>query len=159
MNIRSIYLFLIVVLSLGLFFEWSSEKKDEAIKNHLLEAQSPAYEAKDGFVVIENEKLYVVVETQTGYIVETRIKEHLVENIDGSLGYRVFGSSEDGVFNYYFKSGFEGNPNPSYEVVDIGPGFVELRDNSRDVFKRISFFFTKLPKIKNFFMTIFIINL
>lgn len=139
MNIRSIYLFLIVVLSLGLFFEWSSEKKDEAIKNHLLEAQSPAYEAKDGFVVIENEKLYVVVETQTGYIVETRIKEHLVENIDGSLGYRVFGSSEDGVFNYYFKSGFEGNPNPSYEVVDIGPGFVELRDNSRGVFKRISF--------------------
>ena len=110
MNIRSIYLFLIVVLSLGLFFEWSSEKKDEAIKNHLLEAQSPAYEVKDGFVVIENEKLYVVVETQTGYIVETRIKEHLVENIDGSLGYRVFGSSEDGVFNYYFKSGFEGNP-------------------------------------------------
>ena len=80
------------------FFEWSSEKKDEAIKNHLLEAQSPAYEAKDGFVVIENEKLYVVVETQTGYIVETRIKEHLVENIDGSLGYRVFGSSEDGCF-------------------------------------------------------------
>ena len=36
------------------------------------------------------------METQTGYIVETRIKEHLVENIDGSLGYRVFGSSEDG---------------------------------------------------------------
>ena len=33
MNIRSIYLFLIVVLSLGLFFEWSSEKKDEAINN------------------------------------------------------------------------------------------------------------------------------
>jgi len=32
----------------------------------LLEAQSSGYEMKDGFVVIENEKLYVVVEAQTG---------------------------------------------------------------------------------------------
>ncbi len=139
MNIRSVYLFLIVVLSLGLFFEWSSEKKETAIKSHLLEAQLPGYETRDGFVVIENSKLYVVVETKTGYIVETRIKEHLVENVDGSLGYRVFGTSEDSGFNYYFKSGFEKNPDPSYGVVDVGPGFVDLHDESQGLFKRISF--------------------
>ena len=139
MNIRAVYLFLIVVLTLGLFFEWSSEKKEIAVKSHLLEAQLPGYESKDGFVVIENKKLYVVVETKTGYIVETRIKEHLVENVDGSLGYRVFGASEDSGFNYYFKSGFEKNPDPSYKVVDFGPGFVDLRDESQGLFKRISF--------------------
>ena len=139
MNIRSVYLFLIVVLSLGLLFEWSSEKKEAAVKSHLLEVGLPGYETRDGFVVLENEKLRVVVEAQTGYIVETRIKEHLVENVDGSLGYRVFGSSEDSAFNYYFKSGFEGTPDPLYEVVDVGPGFVELLDESRGLSKRISF--------------------
>ena len=139
MNIRNVYLFLIVVLTLGLFFEWSSEKKETAVKSHLLEAQLPGYESRDGFVVIENKKLYVVVETKTGYIVETRIKEHLVENVDGSLGYRVFGTSEDSGFNYYFKSGFEKNPDPSYKVVDFGPGFVDLHDESQGLFKRISF--------------------
>ena len=139
MNIRSVYLFLIVVLSLGLLFEWSSEKKEAAVKSHLLEVGLPGYETRDGFVVLENEKLRVVIEAQTGYIVETRIKEHLVENVDGSLGYRVFGSSEDSAFNYYFKSGFEGTPDPLYEVVDVGPGFVELLDESRGLSKRISF--------------------
>ena len=37
MNIRTVYLFLIVVLTLGLFFEWSSEKKEAAVLRRELE--------------------------------------------------------------------------------------------------------------------------
>ena len=95
MNIRNVYLFLIVVLSLGLFFEWSSEKKNQSIESHLLDAKSSVFDVGDDYVVVENEELYVVVEVQTGKIVETRIKKHLVENVDGSLGYRVFGRSNE----------------------------------------------------------------
>ncbi len=146
MNIRNVYLFLIVVLSLGLFFEWSSEKKNLSIENHLLDAKSSVFDIGDGYVVVENEELYVVVEVQTGKIVETRIKKHPVENVDGSLGYRVFGKSNDSLFEYYFKSGFRVRDGddyrvlaPLYEVVDIGPGFVELQDTSLGVSKKISF--------------------
>ena len=93
MNIRNVYLFLIVVLSLGLFFEWSSEKKNLSIENHLLDAKSSVFDIGDGYVVVENEELYVVVEVQTGKIVETRIKkeckmlrtvERVIEFIDSS---------------------------------------------------------------------------
>ena len=144
MNIRNVYLFLIVVLSLGLFFEWSSEKKNQSIESHLLDAKSSVFDVGDDYVVVENEELYVVVEVQTGKMVETRIKKHLVENVDGSLGYRVFGRSNDSLFEYYFKSGFRNSDGfrdlaPSYEVIDIGPGFVELQDASLGVSKKISF--------------------
>ena len=144
MNIRNVYLFLIVVLSLGLFFEWSSEKKNQSIESHLLDVKSSVFDVGDDYVVVENEELYVVVEVQTGKIVETRIKKHLVENVDGSLGYRVFGRSNDSLFEYYFKSGFRDSDSfrdlaPSYEVIDIGPGFVELQDASLGVSKKISF--------------------
>ena len=138
MNIRSVYLFLVVVLSLGLFFQWSTDKKTQSIENHLLETKSPSFEVGEDYVVVENEELYVVVEVSSGAIVETRLKKHLVEDVEGSSGYRVLGKSKDSAFSYYFKSGFVSS-RPTYEVVDIGPGFVVLGDPALGFTKKISF--------------------
>lgn len=138
MNIRSVYLLLIVVLSLGLLFEWSSEKKNESIEQHLEELMSPSFEVGSDYVVVENEELYVVVRINDGAIVETRLKKYLVEDVDGSVGYRVFGKSDDSSFLYYFKSGDTGLA-PTYQVFDSGPDFVELRDTALGVSKKISF--------------------
>ena len=106
MNIRSVYVFLIITLSLGLLFEWSSDKKNQSIERHLEDAKSPSFVAGDDYVVLENEELYVVVEVETGAIVETRLKKYLVEDVEGSVGYRVFGRSDDSKFNYYFRNNF-----------------------------------------------------
>ena len=101
MNIRRLYLFLIVGLSLALFFEWSSAKKNQSIESRLLESKSSSFDIGDDYIVIENSNLYVVVEVQTGKIVETRVNKYPVENnVEGSLGYRVFGRSNDSGFNY-----------------------------------------------------------
>ena len=138
MNIRSVYVFLIIALSLGLLFEWSSDKKNQSIERHLEDVESPSFIAGDDYIVLENEELYVVVAVETGAIVETRLKKYLVEDVEGSVGYRVFGRSDDSTFNYYFRSGDTG-ANPSYVVFDNGPGFVELYDESLGVSKKISF--------------------
>ena len=138
MNIRSVYLFLVVVLSLGLFFQWSTDKKTQSIENHLLETKSPSFEVGEDYVVVENEELYVVVEVSSGAIVETRLKKHLVEDVEGSSGYRVLGKSKDSAFSYYFKSGFVSS-RPTYEVVDIGPGFVVLGDPALGFTKKYLF--------------------
>ena len=139
MNVRRLYLFLIVGLSLALLFEWSSAKKNQSIENRLLESKSSSFDIGDDYVAIENSNLYVVVEVQTGKIVETRINKYPVENnVEGSLGYRVFGRSNDSGFNYYFRSGFY-KSEPVYEVFDIGADFVELRDLSLGISKKISF--------------------
>ena len=76
--------------------------------------------------------------TKTGAIVETRLKKHLVENVEGSLGFRVFGQSNESAFNYYFKSGFT-NTSPSYVLVERGDDFVTLYDGVLDITKTISF--------------------
>ena len=138
MNIRSVYVFLIIALSLGLLFEWSSDKKNQSIERHLEDVESPSFIAGDDYIVLESEELYVVVAVETGAIVETRLKKYLVEDVEGSVGYRVFGRSDDSTFNYYFRSGDTG-ANPSYVVFDNGPGFVELYDESLGVSKKISF--------------------
>ena len=118
MNIRGVYWVLLIGLSLTLLFQWTSEKREESVSEHLLSAQTSSLSDSDGFVSIENNELYVVVSVAAGNIVKTRLKKYPVENVEGSLGYRVFGESNDTAFNYYFKSGFT-NTFPNYAVKDL----------------------------------------
>ena len=138
MNIRSVYWALLIGLSLTLLFQWASEKREESVSEHLLSAQASSLSVSDGLVSIENNELYVVVSVATGNIVETRLKEYPVENVEGSLGYRVFGESSDTAFNYYFKSGFT-NTFPLYAVSDLGSDYVLLVDEKLGLVKKISF--------------------
>ena len=138
MNIRSVYWALLIGLSLTLLFQWTSEKREESVSEHLLSAQTSSLSVGDGLVSIENNELYVVVSVATGNIVETRLKEYPVENVEGSLGYRVFGESNDTAFNYYFKSGFT-NTFPLYAVKDLGSDYVLLADEKLGLVKKISF--------------------
>ena len=138
MNIRGVYWVLLISLSLTLLFQWTSEKREESVNEHLLSAQTSSLSVSDGLVSIENNELYVVVSVATGNIVETRLKEYPVENVEGSLGYRVFGESNDTAFNYYFKSGFT-NTFPLYAVKDLGSDYVLLADEKLGLVKKISF--------------------
>tara|TARA_Y200000002_G_scaffold67466_1_gene52334 strand:+ start:2331 stop:3860 length:1530 start_codon:yes stop_codon:yes gene_type:complete len=139
MNIRSVYLFMIVVLSLGLLFEWTSEKKDQAAQDHLNNALESSFDFASGrFALVENEELQVVVAVETGAIVETRLKKYPVEDIEGALGFRVFGESSGTSFAYYFKSGFT-SITPSYKLQNSGQGYVVLADDVLGITKRISF--------------------
>ena len=138
MNIRSVYWALLIGLSLTLLFQWTSEKREESVNDHLLKAQTynPAEDAS--YISIENDELYVVISVATGNIVETRLKKYPVENAQGALGYRVFGESKDVAFNYYFKSGFT-KTSPVYSVEEVGKDFVVLGDSELGLTKRISF--------------------
>ena len=138
MNIRSVYWALLIGLSLTLLFQWTSEKREESVNRHLLNAQVNAFVDEDGFVSIENDELFVVVSVATGNIVETRLKKYPVENVEGSLGYRVFGESSEMAFNYYFKSGFT-NTSPFYSIKDMGDDYVLLADEKLGLTKKISF--------------------
>ena len=138
MNIRNVYWALLIGLSLTLLFQWTSEKREESVNEHLLKAQAFNPAEDDGYVSIENDELYVVVSVATGNIVETRLKKYPVENVQGALGYRVFGESKDIAFNYYFKSGFT-NTSPVYSVEDVGDDYVVLSDGEIGLIKRISF--------------------
>ena len=138
MNIRGVYWVLLISLSLTLLFQWASEKREESVNEHLLSAQTSSLSVNDGLVSIENNELYVVVSVATGNIVETRLKKYPVENVEGSLGYRVFGESSDTAFNYYFKSGFT-NTFPLYAVKDLGSDYVLLADEKLGLVKKISF--------------------
>ena len=138
MNIRSVYWALLIGLSLTLLFQWTSEKREESVNDHLLKAQTYKPAEDDGYVSIENDELYVVVSVATGNIVETRLKKYPVENAEGALGYRVFGESKDVAFNYYFKSGFT-KTSPAYSVEEAGKDYVVLGDGELGLTKRISF--------------------
>ena len=138
MNIRSVYWALLIGLSLTLLFQWTSEKRKESVNEHLLKAQAFNPVEDDGYVSIENDELYVVVSVATGNIVETRLKKYPVENVQGALGYRVFGESKDIAFNYYFKSGFT-NTSPVYSVEDVADDYVVLSDSELGLIKKISF--------------------
>tara|TARA_B100001939_G_scaffold64433_1_gene53317 strand:- start:5361 stop:6887 length:1527 start_codon:yes stop_codon:yes gene_type:complete len=138
MNIRSVYWALLIGLSLTLLFQWTSEKREESVNDHLLKAQTYKPAEDDGYISIENDELYVVVSIATGNIVETRLKKYLVENAEGALGYRVFGESKDVAFNYYFKSGFT-KTSPAYSVEEAGKDYVVLGDGELGLTKRISF--------------------
>ena len=138
MNIRSVYWALLIGLSLTLLFQWTSEKREESVSEHLLDAQTFEANAEEGYVAIENNELYVLVSVATGNIVETRLKEYPVENVEGSLGYRVFGESKEIAFNYYFKSGFT-NTTPNYVIQDVAGDYVVLVDEGLGLVKKISF--------------------
>ena len=138
MNIRSVYWALLIGLSLTLLFQWTSEKREESVNDHLLKAQTYKTAEDDGYISIENDELYVVVSVATGNIVETRLKKYPVENAEGALGYRVFGESKDVAFNYYFKSGFT-KTSPVYSVEEAGKDYVVLGDGELGLTKRISF--------------------
>ncbi len=138
MSIRSFYIIGIVLLSLGLLYEWSSEKRSASIQEQLMLGGDYRGSLEEGLVLIESEELVVVVATKTGAIVETRLKKHPVENVEGSLGFRVFGQSDESAFNYYFKSGFT-SVNPSYVLLERGDDFVTLYDEVLGITKTISF--------------------
>ena len=76
MNIRNFYWLIIVVLSGALLFEWTSEKKVDAIENHLMLAKSMEQVGLgDDYVALENGELFMIVSVETGAIIETRLKK------------------------------------------------------------------------------------
>ena len=138
MNIRGFYWVLLIGLSLTLLFQWTTEKRQKAVAEHLSSVISSGFSLEDGYASIENDDLVVVVSVPTGNIVETRLKKYPVENVQGSLGYRVFGESKESAFSYYFKSGFT-NTSPVYSVRDFGKDYLVLVDDNLGLVKKISF--------------------
>jgi YidC/Oxa1 family membrane protein insertase len=142
MNIRRIYLAVIVVLSASLFYQWNAESKADAQAKHLEVAKSESFidvvTADGSYVYLENDLLKLKIAVNSGAIVEARLKEYGVENIPGSLGVRVFGSDENGFFKYYFKSGFTSEPT-NYKLLSYGQGSITLYDESLGVKKEFSF--------------------
>ena len=142
MNIRRIYLAVIVVLSASLFYQWTAESKADAQAKHLEVAKSESFidvvTADGRYVYLENDLLKLKIAVNSGAIVETRLKEYGVENIPGSLGVRVFGSDENGFFKYYFKSGFTSELT-NYKLLSYGQGSIILYDESLGIKKEFSF--------------------
>ena len=138
MNVRSFYWVLLIGLSLTLLFQWTAEKREETVNKHLLSALSSDFVLGDDFVSIESDELLVVISVSTGNIVESRLKKYPVENVQGSLGYRVFGKSKESAFSYYFKSGFT-NTAPVYSISDVGVDYLVLSDAASGLIKKISF--------------------
>ena len=114
MNLRKVYLGVIVVLSMALFYEWNSENQKLSEIEQLrvadadIEASASQVTSGGNFVYLENDYLRLKISTSTGSIVESRLKKYGVENIEGSPGVRVFGASNTGTFRYYLKTGFTG---------------------------------------------------
>ena len=142
MNIRRIYLAVIVVLSASLFYQWTAESKADAQAKHLELAKSESsvgvVTADGSYVYLENDLLKLKIAVGSGAIVEARLKEYGVENIPGSLGVRVFGSDENGFFKYYFKSGFT-SESTNYKLLSYGQGSITLYDENLGVKKEFSF--------------------
>ena len=139
MGIRNVYWGLIILLSGALLFEWTSEKRSYAIQEHLSYAESfNSSFLGDEYVSIESEELFLIIAVKTGSIIETRLKKYPVENVPGSLGFRVFGSGQNSAFNYYFKSGFT-KSNPVFSVDVIQDDSVRLTDDELGISKLISF--------------------
>ena len=139
MGIRNVYWGLIILLSGALLFEWTSEKRSDAIQEHLSYAESFSSSfLGDEYVSIESEELFLIIAVKTGSIIETRLKKYPVENVPGSLGFRVFGSGQNNAFNYYFKSGFT-KSNPVFSVDVIKDNSVRLIDDELGISKLISF--------------------
>jgi len=139
MGIRNVYWGLIILLSGALLFEWTSEKRSNAIQEHLSYAESfNSSFLGDEYVSIESEELFLIIAVKTGSIIETRLKKYPVEDVPGSLGFRVFGSGQNNAFNYYFKSGFT-KSNPVFSVDVIKDNSVRLIDDELGISKLISF--------------------
>ena len=108
MKTRNYYLLGAFGLLVVMMYLFTSQNRVIDIEKHLEAAKKYEQGISDnpGVVKVENEKLDVLVEIATGNIIEARLKEYLVENADGSLGVRVFGSDASSGFEYYLKTGF-----------------------------------------------------
>jgi YidC/Oxa1 family membrane protein insertase len=142
MNIRKIYIGLIVFLLMGLFYAWTSETRALSTATHMSEVEYekslPTVSDDGNYISIENDLLKIRVAVKTGAIVEARLKKYKVENSDSALGSRVFGSDDSSLFKYYFKSGFTGQ-NLNYELDSYSDNFVILLDKEVGIRKKISF--------------------
>ena len=108
MKTRNYYLLGAFGLLVVMMYLFTSQNRVIDIEKHLEAAKKYEQGISDnpGVVKVENEKLDVLVEIASGDIIEARLKEYLVENADGSLGVRVFGSDASSGFEYYLKTGF-----------------------------------------------------
>ena len=76
MNIRSLYLIVIVLSSLGLLYEWNSDQKNQSIEDHLSSVKSSEYIKNPDYISIENDLLSLVISISGGSIVESRLKKY-----------------------------------------------------------------------------------
>ena len=142
MNLRKVYLGVIVVLSMALFYEWNSEnqKLSEIEQLRVADMEAATSQVTDGgsFVYLENDELRIKISTSTGSVVESRLKKYGVENIEGSPGVRVFGSSNTSPFRYYLKTGFTGKA-PNYVLHSYNNNSVVLKTEDGDLTKEFTF--------------------
>ena len=142
MNLRKIYLGVIVVLSMALFYEWNSENQKlseiEQLRLADMEAATPQVTDGGSFVYLENDELRIKISTSTGSVVESRLKKYGVENIEGSPGVRVFGSSNTSPFKYYLKTGFTGKA-ANYILHSYDNSSVVLKTEDGDLTKEFTF--------------------
>src|SRR6056300_1464272 len=142
MNIRKVYLGLVAVLSVALFYEWTSDNKSSSISKHLelagIEMAKPKVSEDGAYVYLENDLLRLKTSIQTGSVLESRLKQYGVENVEGSMGVRVFGSSETGSFKYYLRTGFTGQT-VRYALDSYGDNFVLLKSGDGSFTKEFSF--------------------
>ena len=69
MNIRAIYITTILLLSMGLLYEWNSEQRSKVISNHLEVAAASRVGLGEGLAQKENDNLSIVVNVNTGAII------------------------------------------------------------------------------------------
>ena len=69
MNIRSLYLIVIVLSSLGLLYEWNSDQKNQSIEDHLSSVKSSEYIKNPDYILIENDLLSLVISISSGSII------------------------------------------------------------------------------------------
>ena len=142
MNIRKVYLGLVAVLSVALFYEWTSDNKSSSISKHLelagIEMAKPKVSEDGAYVYLENDLLRLKISIQTGSVLESRLKQYGVENVEGSMGVRVFGSSDIGSFKYYLRTGFTGQA-VKYVLDSYGDNFILLKSGDGSFAKEFSF--------------------
>jgi YidC/Oxa1 family membrane protein insertase len=142
MNLRKIYLGVIVILSMALFYEWNSENQKlseiEQLRVAGIEAATSQVTNDGGFVYLENDELRLKISTSSGSVVESRLKKHGVENVEGSPGVRVFGSSNKSMFKYYLKTGFTGKAS-NYVLHSYDNNSVILKTEDGDLTKEFTF--------------------
>src|SRR6056300_1329100 len=142
MNLRKVYLGVIVVLSMALFYEWNSENQrlSEIEQLRVADVEAATSQVTDGgsYVYLENDELRIKISTSTGSIVESRLKKYGVENVEGSPGVRVFGSSNTSPFKYYLKTGFTGKA-ANYVLHSYDNNSVVLKTEDGDLTKEFTF--------------------
>ena len=142
MNLRKVYLGVVVVLSMALFYEWNSENQKlseiEQLRIADVEAATPQVTNDGDYVYLENDLLRLKISTSSGSVVESRLKKYGVENVDGSPGVRVFGESDTTAFKYYLKTGFTGKAS-NFSLHSYNNKSVVLKTEDGDITKEFTF--------------------